>query len=98
MDINDFKGCFGDWDTLWLDTILYKYNIVIDFVVREEDIYRSLYRIIGWTKIPQDILLHVINMSNYADEELAVKASGIQFIRLSDINKISIYPGDQDFD
>ena len=33
MDINDFKGCFGDWDTLWLDTILYNYNIVIDFAV-----------------------------------------------------------------
>ena len=98
MDINDFKGCFGDWDTLWLDTILYSCNIVIDFVVREEDIYNSLYRIIGWTKIPKDILLHVIDMSNYADEELAVKASGIQFIRLSDIKKISIYPSDQDFD
>ena len=88
MDINDF----------WQDTDLRYYNLVIDFVVREEDIYRSLYRIIGWTKIPKDILLHVIDMSNYADEELAVKASGIQFIRLSDIKKISIYPSDQDFD
>ena len=98
MDINDFKGCFGDWDTLWLDTILYKCNLTIDFAVREEDIYRSLYHIIGWTKIPKDILLHVIDMSNYADEELAIKASGIQFIRLSDIKKMTIYPSDQDFD
>lgn len=98
MDINDFKGCFGDWQTFWQDTGLDYYNLTIDFVVREENIYHRLYRLIGWTKIPKDILLHVIDMSNYADEELAIKASGIQFIRLSDIKKISIYPGDQDFD
>lgn len=97
MDISDFKGAFGDWQTFWHDTGLEYYNIVIESI-GEEDIYRSLYRIIGWTKIPKDILLHVIDMSNYADEELAVKASGIQFIRLSDIKKISIYPSDQDFD
>ena len=98
MDISDFKGAFGDWQTFWQDTDLRYYNLTIDFFVREGDIYRSLYRIIGWTKIPKDILLHVIDMSNYADEELAIKASGIQFIRLSDIKKISIYPSDQDFD
>ena len=97
MDISDFKGAFGDWQTFWQDTVLEYYNIVIESI-GEEDIYRSLYRIIGWTKIPKDILLHVIDMSNYADEELAIKASGIQFIRLSDIKKISIYPSDQDFD
>ena len=97
MDISDFKSAFGDWQTFWQDTGLEYYNIVIESI-GEEDIYRSLYRIIGWTKIPKDILLHVIDMSNYADEELAVKASGIQFIRLSDIKKISIYPSDQDFD
>lgn len=97
MDINDFKGCFGDWETLWLDTILYNYNIVIESI-GEEDTYHHLYRIIGWTKIPKDILLHIMDMSIYADEELAVKASGIQFIRLSNIKKMTIYPGDQDFD
>ena len=97
MDISDFKGAFGDWQTFWHDTDLEYYNIVIESI-GEEDIYRSLYRIIGWTKIPKDILLHVIDMSNYADEELAIKASGIQFIRLSDIKKMTIYPSDQDFD
>lgn len=97
MDISDFKGAFGDWQTFWQDTGLEYYNIVIESV-GEEDIHRSLYRVIGWTKIPKDILLHVIDMSNYADEELAIKASGIQFIRLSDVKKISIYPSDQDFD
>lgn len=98
MDIDNFKGGFGDWQTFWQDAYLKRYNIIIDFVIREEDIYRSLYRIIGWTKIPKDILLHVIDVSNYDDEELAIKASGIQFIRLSDIKKITIYPSDQDFD
>lgn len=96
MDINDFKGCFGDWDTLWQDTDIKYYNIVIESI-GEEDTYCHLYRIIGWTKIPKDILLHVMDMSNYADEELAIKASGIQFIRLSNIKKITIYPSDQDF-
>lgn len=97
MDISDFKGAFGDWQTFWHDTSLEYYNIVIESI-GEEDIYRSLYRIIGWTKIPKDILLHIMDMSLYADEELAVKASGIQFIRLSDIKKMSIYPSDQEFD
>ena len=74
MDISDFKGAFGDWQTFWQDTDLRYYNLIIDFAVKEGDIYQSLYRIIGWTKIPKDILLHVIDMSNYANEELAVKA------------------------
>lgn len=98
MDIDNFKGCFGDWQTFWQDADLNYYNIVVEFNGDKSDIYLHLYRIIGWTKIPKDILLHVMDISNYADEELAVKASGIQFIRLSNIKKMTIYPSDQDFD
>ncbi len=98
MDIDNFKGCFGDWQTFWQDADLNYYNIVVELSGDKSDIYLHLYRIIGCTKIPQDILLHVIDMSNYAEEELALKASGIQFIRLSDIKKMSIYPSDQEFD
>lgn len=98
MDINDFKGGFEDWQNFWQNAYIERYNVIIDFTIREEDIYRSLYRIIGWTKIPKDILLHVIDVSNYDDEELAIKAGGVQFIRLSDIKRITIYPSDQDFD
>ena len=98
MDIDNFKGVFADWQTFWQDADLNYYNIVVVLNGDKSDIYLHLYRIIGWTKIPTDILLHVIDISNYADEELAVKASGIQFIRLSDIKKMTIYPSDQDFD
>ena len=97
MNIDDFKDVFADWQTFWQDADIKYYNIVIESI-GEESTYYHLYRIIGWTKIPKDILLHVIDMSNYADEELAIKASGIQFIRLSNIKKMTIYPSDQDFD
>lgn len=94
----DFTGDFGDFETLFHDAELSKYNIRFWM-----DGYCWKKRITGITRLDNDYLLHLVNVGEEEEDEeteTLLKKHGIEFVALSIIignknNGMSILPQDQ---
>lgn len=80
----DFIGQFGDFETLDHDVGLKNYVFCIYGPNGGVEAYKM---IVGYTQLPYDILLHVIDVegteSNF-DLEDHIKKNGVQFVLLKD--------------
>lgn len=105
VDLLDFAGSFGDFNTFCLDSGLLKGAVVRmwyhpdDQPDGEEILFYKM--IVGFTVVPGDILLHVIDVEGEEDcvdvDEL-IQKNGIEFHLLSNFSKrhgFSIRPEDQ---
>lgn len=81
---SNFIGQFGDFETLDHDVDLGQYVFCTFGPDGEVEHYKM---IVGWTKLPYDILLHVIDVEN-TDPDFNVKTHcerrGVQFVLLKD--------------
>jgi hypothetical protein len=81
-NFNDFTSGFGDFQTLFLDTDLGDY--VCRFYNEDgEAIYKC---IVGYTELPNDILLHIVdceNVDSYDELDEAIEKHGVSFQTLT---------------
>lgn len=82
----DFRGSFGDFETLAHDTDISKY---VFCVYGSDGEHLESYKIIvGWTVLPYDIMLHVIDVQDADEKNFDVRdhmeKNGVQFIMLKD--------------
>lgn len=84
LDLTAFRGQFGDFETLALDTDLDKFVFCIYGPDGGIEAYKM---IVGWTQTPSDILLHVIDVEGTKEDfnvDEHIKEEGIQFVMLRD--------------
>lgn len=97
--MHDFKGCFGDFGTLFHDVDLNKYVFRV-WPDEEEDTMASYKRIIGYTVLGEGkILLHIVDAEGGYLEDEALEKTGVEFVmadRFFGGFGAQIYPGDQD--
>lgn len=83
-NLTDFIGQFGDFETLDHDVNIGNYVFCIYGPKGDIESYKM---IVGWTQLPYDILLHVIDVtdsdSNFDVHEY-VKDNGVQLVLLKD--------------
>lgn len=84
MSFADFKGSFGDFETLAHDVDLGKYVFCIYGPEGNLEAYKM---IVGYTQLPYDILLHVVDVegtdvSFEVDDHL--EKHGVQLVLLKD--------------
>ncbi len=91
-DLKNFIGKFGDFETLDHDVDLSNYVFCI---YGPDGAIESYKMIVGWTKLPYDVLLHVIDVedteSGFTVEDHA-EDYGVQFVFLK--NFIGPYGAD----
>lgn len=96
----NFDRGYKDFATFFNKTDLSRYVIRAWSIIDGEDV-PCLYRIIGYTMIPNDILLHVVDMDNRKPEEdidMLVGTDGVFFISLAKAIKdygLELLPEDQ---
>lgn len=96
-DYKDFIGAFGDFATLVHDTDITNY-VFCSYADGAVEMYKM---IVGYTVLPYDILLHVIDVEGTEADftvESHVEKNGVQFVFLKDfIGKygVDIHPSFQ---
>lgn len=83
-DLTNFIGQFGDFETLDHDVTLGNYVFCIYGPKGDIESYKM---IVGWTQLPYDILLHVIDVTdtdNNFDVQTHIKDDGVQLVLLKD--------------
>lgn len=83
-DLKNFIGQFGDFETLDHDAELGNYVFCIYGPNGDIEAYKM---IVGWTKLPYDILLHVIDVEGTGDDftvQSHVDKEGVQLVMLKD--------------
>lgn len=84
---NDFSGVFGDFETMFHDTDLANYN-VFTWKGDPDTTAPSIMRIIGFTPLHNDYLLHTAPVPTSqlsAETEGLIEAFGVSFISLSQL-------------
>lgn len=98
-----FRGGYGDWTTMALDTDITNYVIRVWFDPKSTteiaplDLY---FKIIGYTELPNDILLHLVSVEDEPAEDSANR-HGVTFQLLSNLcgrHGFEILVSDQEFD
>lgn len=95
-NIYDFCGSFDSFDELLHETVMYER--VVRFFVDGEAVYKV---IVGSTKIPNDILLHMVDaegMTDISEIDEAIENFGLEFQKLSTLlgaDGMEIVPFDQ---
>ena len=106
MFSGDFCGGYGDFETLFHDVDLDKYCIRFWYHPdNEPEGSETLFykKIVGYTLLPTDILLHLVSVENVddiSDNAELVKENGVQFYLLSRLcgrHGFEIIPEDQNF-
>ena len=99
-----FAHCFGDFETMFLDTDLNGWVIRSYYDEHDGDTLDGTAKyhvIVGYTQLPDDILLHLAsaeNVNSYDELEDSIQSHGLTFERMSTfINRhgFAIYPMDQ---
>lgn len=84
VDIKEFIGQFGDFDTMAHDVDLKNYVFCSYGPAGEIEMYKM---VVGYTVLPYDILLHVIDVEDTPDNftvEDHVDKEGVQLVFLKD--------------
>lgn len=100
MNLTDFKGCFGDFETMFLDTDFQNYVLKIWHEIPNGEPFALYKKVIGYTKLQHDYLLHIIDVEdeNDVDDDVLINKYGIEFVLLSNLvqSGFEIDPTDQD--
>lgn len=83
-DMKDFIGAFGDFETMAHDVDLKNFVFCSYGPAGEIEMYKM---IVGYTVLPYDILLHVIDVESTPADftvESHVEKEGVQFVFLKD--------------
>lgn len=84
-NFGDFRGAFGDFETLAHDVDLSKYVCCIYGPDGNTEMYKM---IVGWTVLPYDILLHVVDVKGTESADFDVddhmEKNGVQLVLLRD--------------
>lgn len=84
MSFADFKGSFGDFETLAHDIDIGKYVFCIYGPNGDIEAYKM---IVGWTVLPYDIMLHVIDVEGTEgnfEVDTHLEKNGVQLVMLKD--------------
>lgn len=83
----NFKGGFGDWITMASDTDLKDYilRVWFDPDTPDGDLCDLYFKIIGYTVLPNDILLHLVDVMDDTPTEEWANQHGVIFQLLSNL-------------
>lgn len=84
FDLSVFRGGFGDFQTLAHDADIEQY---VYCIFGPEGNVESYKMIVGWTMLPADVLLHVIDVEGTEenfDIQAHIEKHGIQLVLLRD--------------